>query len=303
MRDVHQRRVGLAALGMSLMGLGVSSLLASPGTQGKRPIFPKIAPSGPPPILTPTDPKYWAKQRKDFHAVTNHAWVYQKWTGNDAPYAAARSQVEHDFAVSVEPQDLLARYKTAAQRQPNNALAQFTWAYGVRLADRSPAFHIQDRGEFLDAANVALSEASSPHTYNYDRLRFLLWIQEGAGAASHHLEGIAYRLLQKAPNDYPVLVGLSLIYTQNRDRVAQKKGYALIQKMMKMYPNRPDAYDLLGCWYYTQYMFYGNIPDYHQAMAYYQKALGMYPVGSVRRAQLPGVMAYLTTRFHQISGT
>ena len=215
-----------------------------------------------------------------------------------------RLQVEQAFADDAQPQPLVSGYEAKAKKEPNNALAQFTWAYSVRLAEKSLAFHTANTQDYLDSANVALAEAPSPHTYNYDRLRYLLWIEEGGGAASHHLEGMAYRLLQKEPNDYPVLLGLSLIYTQNRDRVAEKKGYILIQKMIKTYPDKPDVYDLLGCWYYrrAQYMFYGNVPDYHQAIAYYQKALIMYPTDSVRRAQLPSVMAYLTTRYHQISG-
>ena len=240
-------------------------------------------------------------QRKDFKALTDDTWAHEQWTSNDAPYVLVRSQIERAFARDEQPQLLVARYEAAAKSEPNNPLVQFGWAYTVRLATKSPSFHVEDTQDLLASVSVALAETPSPHTYAYDHLRYLIWLQWGGGGASHFLKDMAYRLLAKNPKDFPILMGLAGIYTQNRDAMAQQKGYALIQKMIKDYPNKPEVYDLLGCWYYFQYLSYRDPINYHLAMNTYQKALGMYPPQSTRREGLRQAMAFLTTRYHQMN--
>jgi hypothetical protein len=245
-------------------------------------------------------PNYWPEQRKEFQAMTDNTWAQEQWTGGDTPYAAARSRIESVVAAGQAPEALAAQYAVQAKNEPNNAVAQFSWAYAVRLADKdSPAS--KAASDRIFATCVEIAETPSPHSYNYDRLRYLLWLQWGNGAASHFLKDMAYRLLAKDPKDFPVLIGLASIYTQNKDKAAQQKGYALIQKMIHDYPSKPEAYDMLGGWYYTQYMFYHNPKNYHLAMSNHQKSLGMYPPASPRRAGLPEVMDFLTQRYHQIS--
>lgn len=290
----------LLALCLDLSGLPYLS--AQTPTTAQNGMHPFYKPSSVPPALKRLqDPKYWVGQKKASDALMDHTWVHEPWTGNDAPYVAVRNQVEQAFARGAQPSGLVTKYETAAKSKSNNPLAQFGWAYAVRLATKSPALHGENTQDLLNSVNAALAEAPSPHTYAYDHLRYLIWLQWGSGVASHALKDMAYRLLAKDPHDFPVLMGLAGIYTQNRDKVAQQKGYVLIQKMIMDYPGRPEVYDMLGCWYYTQYMFYHDPRNYHLAMTSYQKALGMYPPQSARRGGLPQVMAFLTTRYHQIS--
>ena len=289
----------LVALCLGLSGL---PLLMAQNPQknhhGMHPFYKP--PTVPPKIQALRDPKYWAEQRKEVKALTNDAWVYEQWTGDDGPYAAARLNIDHALATT-PPQALVARYAAHAKSRPNDPLAQFSWAYTVHDAIKSASFPAQDAENTRFAAQLALAEAPFPRTYNYARLRYLIWIQGGGGGPSHFLKGMAYRLLQKDPNDFPVLSGLIQIYSANHDKAAQQQGYALIQKTIKKYPGNPQVYDLLGGWYYFQYLSYHNPSDYRSAMASYQKALGMYPPQSARRGGLPQVMAFLTTRYHQIS--
>lgn len=289
----------LVAFCLGLAGLPLLLAQIPPAAQHRAPLSkkPTIVPEA---QLRLQHQKYWTEQRKDFKALTNDSWAYEEWTGDDAPYAAVRAQVERVFLRGTQPQAIAAKYETAAKAEPNNSLAQFGWAYAVRQAVRSDA-SLKSPDSLRYAAELALAEAPAPHTYNYDRLRYLIWIQGGGGAPSHFLKAMAYRLLARDPHDFPVLLGLAAIYTQNRDKEAQRKGYALIQQMTRNYPNKPEVYDMLGCWYYTQYMFYRDPRNYRLAMSTYQKALGLYPASSARREGLPQVMAFLTTRFHQIS--
>lgn len=293
--------IHLLSLGLSLVGLVALCPTPTHSAQNQKPVFPKAPITGklaPP----PKGRGYWEQQKKISDALGNDAWVYTEWTRNDGPYAATRAQIERAFSTGTQPQVTVSQYEAAAKREPNNAFAQFAWAYAVRLATKSPSFHISNVQDLVFSANVALAEAPSPHTYDYDRLRYLLWIQFGGGGASHFLKGMAVRLLQKDPHDFPVLLDQTLIYTQNRDKAARHRGYALIQRLIHQYPGKPDVYDALGCWYYTEYMFEHDPKNYRLAISTYQKALAMYPTDSVRRGQLPAVMAELTRRFHQISG-
>ena len=245
-------------------------------------------------------PKYWSEQKKEFQVLINETWAHEPWIGNDAPYAAARAKIESAVATGESPAVLVAQYAEQAKNEPNNPLAQFFWAYAVRM-EYKLALDSKAMSDLRFAAELAIAEAPQPHTYNYNRLHYLLWIQGGGGAPSHFLKDLSYRLLAKDPKDFPVLMGLASIYTQNRDKQAQQKGYALIQQMIKQYPSKPEVYDMLAGWYYTQYMFYHNPKNYHLAIANYQKAMGMYPPQSTRRAGLPSVMEFLTQRYHQIS--
>ncbi len=298
---MKKKHVILGRFPFSLAGLGFLAFLIAPlPALSKKPMFPTLPLPGPPPPLQ--DHKYWQEQGKEFAALTNEKWAFERWTGNDAPYAAARARVEREANSGLPPLTLVARYQSRAKAEPNNSLAQFSWAYAVRFADKVlPASKTVSDLRF--AAELGLAEAPQPRTYNYDRLHYLLRIQGGGGGGSHFLKNLASRLLAKDPQDFPVLLYQSLIYTQNRDPADRQHGYTLIQGMIKKYPNKPEVYDALGCWYYTEYLFVHNKPDYDQAMAYYQKALNMYPAKSARRDTLPGVMAFLTKRYHQISGS
>lgn len=300
MKSITAIQTGLIAFCLGLSGQPLLLAQAAPkASTGMHPYYKP--PTVPPAIQRLRDPKYWAEQREEFKALTNDAWAQEQWTGNDAPYAVMRSRIESAVAAGQPPVALVSQYAGQAKKEPNNALAQFSWAYAVRLATKAaPASKAMS--DLLFAACVAIAETPPPHTYNYDRLRYLLWIQDGGGAPSHFLKDMSYRLLQRDPKDFPVLLGQSLIYTQNRDKADQQTGYALIQKMIKQYPGKPEVYDVLGCWYYTQYMFYHNPKNYHLAMSNYQRAIGMYPAASPRRAGLPNVMATLTQRYRQLNG-
>lgn len=288
-------------LSLPLASLGVFVLLAAPaGSQNKRPIFPSIGKPGEIPQLN--DPKYWAEQRKEADALTNIQWVNEQWTGDDAPYAAVRLQIERAVDNGERPSALVEQYANQAKSDPNDPLAQFAWACAasraVKLAPPSKAM-----SDLRFAAELALAEAPQPHTYNYDRLRYLIWIQGAGGLSSYYLRNLGDRLLKRNPQDFSVQMAQCIIYTQNPSLAIQQHGYNLIQQMIKKYPTKPEAYDMLGCWYGTQYLCYHSPTDYQQATVNYQKALDRYPTNSARRADLPNVIAYLTTRYHQIDGT
>lgn len=285
---------------VTAIGLNACTVTAVPlGGQKTKPVFPQLPVPHPPPVQ---DRKYWTEQRKEFQALTNKSWAFEDWTGNDAPYAAARAEIERAAAAGKLPLTLASQYEPQAKKEPNNPLAQFRWAYAVWTAGRSQST-ARPTPNVRFAAELAIAEAPQPHTYNYDRLHYMIWIQSVGGGSSYYLRDLSVRLLKKDPNDFLAYLGQALIYTQHHYKEPNPQGYVLIQALLKKYPNRPEAYDALGCWYYSQYMFYHNSKNYPLAITYYQKAVDMYPMKSARRADLPHLMDFLTERYHQISGS
>ncbi len=244
--------------------------------------------------------KEWKERKKISDALSNNSWLNESWTGDDAPYVAIRAQIEHAFNTAT-PQALVAQYAPAAKARPNDPLAQFAWAYAVHKAVTSAQYAVENADDVRFAAEVALAEAPFPRTYNFARLRFLITLQSPAGGGYHTLIGTAQRLLKKDPNDFPVMMGLIALNSQNSDPSAQKLAYALIQKAIKQYPSKPQVYDLLGGWHYAQYILYHNPHDYRLSLDNYQKAMNMYPMTASRRSAIPQVMDFLTRRYHQIS--
>jgi len=236
------------------------------------------------------DTKYWASQKIIFQALNNYSWASKPWTGNDAPYAAARTEIEQAFAHGTKPETLVSQYESIAKHQPNNPVVQFSWGYAVRLADKSPGYARATDQNYLLSVNTAIAEVPSPHTYNYDRLRYLLWMQEFGGMASHYLKNLSVRLLKKDPQDFPIRMGQALIYSQNENEADRRHGYILIQGLIKQYPNKPELYDALACWYDTEYIFKHDNKEYESTLAYYRKAMSMYPKESLRKAQIPAVI-------------
>lgn len=280
----NERRATEICLGYLLFGVVV--LTHPVFAQSKKRVFPL-------PVIKKTvlqDPAYWAEQKRSSDAICNTTWANKPWTGNDAPYAAARAEIEQAFARGTKPETLVSQYETTAKRQPNNPLAQFSWGYALRLACKTPGYARATDQNYLNFVNTAIAEAPSANTYNYDRLRYLLWMQQGGGMASHYLKNLSVRLLQKDPQDFPIRMGQALIYTESDNQAERRHGYALIQGLIKQYPTKPELYDTLAGWYDWEFTHKHNKTDYDNAIAYYQKAMSMYPKDSLRRAQIPAVI-------------
>ena len=245
--------------------------------------------------------KQWEERQKIGKALTNNAWLHESWTGNNAPYAAIRAQIDRAFDIT-SPKALVTRYAQAAKARPDDPLALFAWGYAVHKAITSSQFPPKDVETTLLAAEVALGEAPFPNTYDAARLRFMLILQGPFGDAYGNLIGTARRLLQTNPDDFPVKMGLIGFLSHSRDPSAQKEGYSLIQTVIKQDPNQPQGYDLLGGWHYVQYLMYHKPANYQSSMDNYQKAMNLYPMTASRRSALPQIMDFLTRRYHQISG-
>lgn len=299
--------VAFAFICISFTVLTVSTLLNIPAlsqtNSGKNNIsvWPKYVPKWGKVVQEQKGRTYWTERGNEAKVLTDQRWAQEQWTGDDKPYATIRTQIESLVDAGHQPLTLASQYASTAKKEPNNSLAQFAWAYAVHLALAStPASETMSNLRF--SAELALAKAPMPHAYNYNRLHYLLWIQSGGASAGYFLRNLSARLLKKDPQDFPVLVGQALIYTQYKGKPEQSHGYELIQSILKKYPDRPEVYDTLGCWYYTQYMYYHNSDNYQKSMNYYRQALKMYPLTSDRQSKIQEIMSTLTMRYNIYRG-
>lgn len=126
-------------------------------------------------------------------------WAAEAWTGDDAPYRAARAAIDQAANSKDTLAAAFAHNKAAALKDPNNPLAVFRWGYAAYLFTKK-----QTRLEgfkTLEGLHDAFEDAPSPHAYDYDRLRFLV---EEWYTSNREATALGQRLLTVNKDDYDV---------------------------------------------------------------------------------------------------
>lgn len=250
------------------------------------PIWPKIHMRG---EIDPKPVPMTASKRRADKAVMQYGWMTEKWTGNNAPYAAMRAKLKREFAVSTAPQTLVAKYARRAAKSPNSALAQYAWADSVLLAGGSPAYVYPHVVGVLGPVTLALAEAPAPHTYDYDRIRARI-VFSGMWGAARSLFPMYERILVKNPRDFPILYARAYVYATSLRAPERKLGFNLIQHLRNEFPSAPEYFDLLGNYYYYTAVCEGNVSDYDKFIVLLTKAMSAYPPNSPRGRELPALM-------------
>ncbi len=133
-------------------------------------------------------------------------WVNEQWTGDDRPFQKIEANVDAAPNSEQEAGRLAAQYRLKAIAAPKDARATFAWAYAVmkyiHIAPLSTETRIMSY-----RVREALDQPPSPHSYTYDRLRFLLSYDKS------HIMGLGERLLKQNPADHAVKLQLVYIYT------------------------------------------------------------------------------------------
>ena len=202
------------------------------------------------------------------------AWTQDKWTGNDAPFARTRSQIEAAVASGTSPRTLVAKYRKVALQKPNSALAQFAWGYAAYKAAVDPKVGANEGQRYLNDAFTGLALAPPPHSYNYTRLRFLSGAQVGPFP---ELKSVGQRLLQHTPGDYDVRYYVATILANSRSPLDRSKGQAYAEDLARQRPKDPAALGLLGGVYYQSWVQTRSKADGERAVAAYRRYLQVAP--------------------------
>lgn len=174
-------------------------------------------------------------------------WTEEKWSGDEEAYQKLRTTVDDNKAVGKLTLETIERYKILHEKKPSDTLALFQWSYASFQATQSNPPISQKQ---LPAPHI-FEEAPSPHTYEYDRLRFLVWAHYTPDA---RLQTVGERLLRHTSNDYDVEYYLTQCYNPGHSVLEKQKAVSLAQRLVRVAPGRPGSYSALGGVYFNSWM-------------------------------------------------
>jgi len=153
-------------------------------------------------------------------ALSDWRWVDDKWTGDDQPFAAARQSIDGMFAAGVDTSSLVAKYKLVAGAHPDDALAQYNWAYANFRQLQIPHANQVSPDSNYEVIG-ALAAAVQPHVYDYDRLRLLY---EPDAPQERRL---CERLLRNDASDFLVNSIYAFILSESKSKVDDDKAVSI----------------------------------------------------------------------------
>ena len=204
-------------------------------------------------------------------AYDDFSWTREAWTGDDKPYQQARTEIEGQFIDAKNPELLLQNYKTDALKSPHDTLAQFRWACAAYTYASKKTVKDEVGFRILPSVILALASVPSPHTYDYDRLRFL--IQSFAIVVPYQLKSIAERLLKKNPEDALVKYALAALLNNSNNSRDRVMAMVYAQQLVNKYPKDAKYYSLLAGFAYTTWFRSKTQTDANKAIAAYQRYL------------------------------
>lgn len=200
------------------------------------------------------------------------AWTKDPWTGDNTPYHAARLEIEKVSDNQQKLIDLRQRYERDARKKPNDPMSLFRLAYTIYeswLKDNTNKNWSSDFG----LVHSGYFAVESPHTYDYDRVHYLVWSFYG-----DYVETIpiARRMLNVDPDDYYVAAHLAASYL-NGYPAKINEALAICQHLKKQYPQKASIYSLIGEAYVLWYHRDGNPANAKAVVENYEKYLSLAP--------------------------
>lgn len=248
--------LGMSLIGFTLFAVFATASIAGPGNQSGRPFA---------------------------FVPLSLSWTTEPWTGDDRPYQAIRAEIDSLAAGNKLTDTLIEQYRREAPPKCTDPQALFRLAYACyRMQKAHPQIYspYSIRGD-------AFYFAPSPHTYNYDRLRFLASAVSPGGP---NLVALGRRLLQHNPNDRDVRYWLVGCYRPGLSAEEEKEALVQAQDYLHRYPGTPAAYADLASVYFSAWIARRNPADGQKAIAAYQEYLRLGPPSPEWRAQVQKII-------------
>jgi hypothetical protein len=211
------------------------------------------------------------------------SWANETWGNNDKPYQETKADIDKALVQGQDLEKLLDKYKSAALDSPTNPVEQFRWAYLAYRISLLP--QNQDKGvDKIGLSLEAMYRPVSPHSYEYDRLRFLM---ESYLTSNYELIGLGRRLIQRDPQNQDIQFYAIRNLSDPKDWgdrtslgivSSQKQALLLLQTFIQKYPTSSSGYNLLGGLYSEMYLKSNNPADRDHAVAalrQYQKMVAL----------------------------
>ena len=221
-------------------------------------------------------------------------WIEEKWNGDEAAYQKLRTTIEKNKKDDKLTSDVIEKYKLLHEKKRTDPIALYQWGYASFEATQSnpPIFQAQL------VSPTAFEEAPSPHTYQYDRLRFLVWVHYSPHA---RFQTIGERLLRHTSDDNDVRYYLIQCYEPEHSEQEKQKAISVAQDLIHSAPHRPGSYSALAGIYFRLWMVNHQTEDGNKAVTTYQEYLRIAPKNYAWRRQAENIIGYI--RSHQATGT
>lgn len=177
------------------------------------------------------------------------AWMKEAWTGNDKPYLAIQNNIDQQIKSGKNPNTLLRKYgdafsKMGLNQNRKDPQALFAWAYSALRASMLVRPSISTGADLVDITN-AYDRVDSPHSYRYDRTRFLTVRQV---RSDKRTRVIAEKLAARDPKDLLVKYALARVIIDTTMLRGEDKAQAirLLNEVIRAQPKNATAYSSLG---------------------------------------------------------
>ncbi len=202
-------------------------------------------------------------------------WIDDRWVGDDTLYRTFRDKTDQQAARRKITAAAIEQYFHASASHPQNSQSLFRWAYAAYASKQE---HLAPHVPYPYA--WIFNCVPSPHTYNYDRIRFLISAGE---QADPHMKDMARRLFKRDPKDYDVEYQLVGCLEPTRSHQERKEAFTYAEDLTHRYPTRANVYSLLGGVYLKLFVAYSDKEDAEKATNAYNRYLQLAPPNAVWR--------------------
>lgn len=233
----------------------------------------------------------FAAAKTEYKLPRELAWTKEKWKDSDKSFQSVRRNIDQMIAKGRKPDDLRKSYKASAQKEPQDAQAQFRWAYA---ADRDSAKQHESAEveKRLSGVADAMAKPDSPRSYQYGRLRYLMEVRRAKWGGNWFIVEFGKRLVKRNSNDWDVKYYLTYDLLNSED-VPDRRVTALkyANQIKQAFPKRPSSYSTLG-WVYRCLALETHDPRHCDiAIANYRKYLQLAPTShSEMRKYVPSII-------------
>jgi len=206
--------------------------------------------------------------------------IREKWTGDEKPFLDIQREMDEAIAQGQSAKTLASDAKAAAVQSPQDAQAQFRWAYAALKAVPSIS-EKEDDARGLHGIAQAMWKAESPRSYQYDRLLFLI---ETFFVTARELRPLGERLLDHNPNDLKVIARFVWMLKIGQEPQETQRALKYTQQLIKSEPNNPRYLAMLGDVYYWTTTGTRRRSDADKTVAAYQRYLKVAPADDSYRS-------------------
>ena len=178
------------------------------------------------------------------HLPQRTGWVFEKWSANDKVFPLINKQLQKKILASHDAVSITAAYGELFKKTPKSTVLLFKWGMSTYYASKtkSSTWFPTDSDLLLTSLDVI----PSPHSFQYDRMRFLI---QSHFRGEDFLKTMGLRLLKVNPGDdevkssmFPVL---NIVGNPRDGQLALDFANELIAK----HPANPRWHAMLGSTY------------------------------------------------------